>query len=320
MRSDPQFPLSVRAGCLLTVLLLAAAVGTPLTAQVAVNEVEPEAPATLLPLKIGDAGVDISIDGSWSALFSFGAGMLFVPGERVQAIDSLPGITPGVAFSQVPDLSLSLTLLERWFIEVSVLGGLSSNSLLLGYRGDGEEPVRHVLLGTRDVTVTPAPFLEIPDQEEGSLGISALVASGIGTNEALLRWDVTGEQHRTYIGPDELLEERIGLDAWIRGRFFVLPDTNVEDLVVLLEDAEGTVSGSDGRTYRQADFDDVIVDAAAGRVTLRTEWKGRVLAYYKKDALPVGTDDPLLGVDALPGETGGRRDLSAAKQRFFRHA
>ena len=184
-----------------------------------------------------------------------------------------------------------------------LLGGFSDNSLLMGYRGDGEEPVRHVLLGTRDVTAAPTPFLETPDQEKGSLGISALVVSGIGTNEALLRWDATGEQRRLYLGSNELLEERIGLDAWIRGRNFVLPDADVEDLVVLLEDPDGTLSGGDGRTYRQAGFDDVIVDAAAGRVTLRTEWKGRVLVWYRKGAVFVG--DATLGIDALPD--GNRR-------------
>jgi hypothetical protein len=319
MRSDPPFPLSVPARRLLTAVLLAAAVCMPAAAQTTVHEVEPEAPATLLPLKLGDAGVDISIAGSWSALFSFGAGILVAPGVPVQALDSLPGITPGVAFSQVPDLSLSLTLLERWFIEISVLGGFSDNSLLMGYRGDGEEPVRHVLLGTRDITASPTPFLETPDQAEGSLGISALVVSGIGTNEALLRWDATGEQHRLYLGHNELLEERIGLDSWLRGRVLVLPDADVQDLVVLLEDPDGTLVADppDGRTYRQAGFDDVIVDTAAGRVTLRSEWKGRVLAYYTKNGLPVGTDNPGLGVDALPGETGGRRDLSAAIRFYF---
>ncbi len=304
MRSDPSPPLSVPVGRLLTALLLAAAAGVPAAADtVPPVAVEPEAPATLLPLKIGDAGVDISLAGSWSALASFGAGILFAPGEPARALDSLPGITTGFAFSQVPDLSLSLTLLERWFIEVSVLGGFSDNSLLMGYRGDGEEPVRHVLLGTRGISASPTPFLETPDQSAGSLGVSALVVSGIGTNEAMLRWDVTGEQRRLYLGPDELLEERIGLDAWVRGRFFVLPDTGVQDLVVLLEDPKGTHLGSDGRRYRQAGFDDVILDAAAGRVTLRSERKGRVLAWYRKGAASVG--DGTLGIGALPEDAGG---------------
>jgi hypothetical protein len=320
MRTDPPFPLSVPARRLLTALLLAAAVCVPAAAQTTMHEVEPEAPATLLPLKLGDAGVDISIAGSWSALFSFGMGMLVAPGVPVRALDSLPGITPGIAFSQVPDLSLSLTLLERWFIEISVLGGFSDNSLLMGYRGDGEEPVRHVLLGTRDITAAPTPFLETPAQEEGSLGISALVVSGIGMNEALLRWDATGEQRRLYLGPNELLEERIGLDSWLRGRVLVLPDAGVENLVVLLEDPNGTLVADpaptgDGRTYRQAGFNDVIVDAAAGRVTLRSEWKGRVLVWYRKGAAFIG--DATLGMNALAGQDGsGRRDLGQLDVQF----
>ena len=77
MRSDPSPPLSVPVGGLLIALLLAAAAGVPAASDtVPPAAVAPEAPATLLPLKIGDAGVDISIAGSWSALVSFGAGML----------------------------------------------------------------------------------------------------------------------------------------------------------------------------------------------------------------------------------------------------
>ena len=139
MRSDPPPPLSVPAGRLLIALLLAAASCIPAAAQATGRGNEPEAPAFLLPLRIGDVGVDLSIIGSWSAQASFGAGLLFIPGEPARAIDSLPGMTTGFAFSQTPDLALSITLLERWFIEVSVLGGLSDNSLLMGYRGIGED-------------------------------------------------------------------------------------------------------------------------------------------------------------------------------------
>jgi hypothetical protein len=313
--------LSVPDRCPLTALLLAAAfllaAVFPAAAQVPEAPVfEPEAPATLLPLKIGDTGVDISLAGSWTASASYGFGSLLVPGGQPRSLDGLPGIALGPAFSQVPDLSLSLTLLERWFIEVSILGGFDANSLLMGYRGDGEEPVRHVLLGTRDITTAATPFLETPAQADGSLGLSALVVSGIGTNEAMIRWDATGERRRTYLGADELLEERIGLGAWIRGRFFVLPDEGVEDLVVLLEDHAGTLDGGDGRRYRQAGPADVILDAAAGRVTLRTQWKGRVLAFYRKGAFAVGDPDASMGVGALPDQTLGRRDLDKPRIKF----
>jgi hypothetical protein len=320
MRPDPSSPLSVPDRRPLTALLLAAALAVaalPAGAQEPAGPaIEPEAPATLLPLKIGDAGVDISLAGSWSARLSAAVGLLVVPGEPARPFDGLPGIAPGIAFSQVPDLSLSLTLLDRWFIEVSVLGGFDANSLLMGYRGVGDEPVRHVLLGTRDIEVADTSFLDTPAQTEGSLGLSALVIAGIGTNEAMIRWDATGERRRTYLGADELLEERIGLEAWMRGRFFVLPDEGVEGLVVLLEDAAGSLDGGDGRTYRRAAPADVILDAAAGRVTLRTAWKGRVLAFYRKGALAVGDPDASMGVDALPDQTLGRRDLDKPRIKF----
>ncbi len=161
-----------------------------------------------------------------------------------------------------------------------------------------------MLVGTRDIGTAATPFLETPAQADGSLGLSALVVSGIGSNEAMLRWDATGELRRLYLGADELLEERIGIESWIRGRFFVLPDDGVEGLVVLLEDPDGTLSGSDGRTYREATPADAIVDAAAGRVTLRVSWKGRVLVFYRKGTFAVGDPDASMGVDALAGAHG----------------
>jgi len=317
--------MSVRARRWLIALAAALAAAAPLAAQVPVNAVEPEAPATLLPFKLGDAGAEVSIDGSWSALVSFGFGFLFAPGEQLRSLDSLSGITLGVAFSQVPDLSLSVTLLEKWFIDVSVLEGLSGipldmSSLLMGYRGDGIEPVRHVLLGTTGVTAKPAPFLEIPDQADGTLGMSALVVSGLGTNEALLRWEATGQQHRLYLGSNELLEERIGLDAWLRGRVLVLPDTDVDGLMILIEDPEGTYEDDppDGRTYRAASLADAVIDSRNGIVTLRDEPKGRVLAYYTKNLGADKVGDPALGVDALPADAGGGwRDITDSTDFSF---
>jgi hypothetical protein len=273
-----------------------------------------EAPTEIFSAKIGDADVDLSILGSWTAALSFGKSLLFAPGLPVQIQDSFPSLDLGFIPLMTPDVTISLRMMEKYFLEVSALGSFADNSILFGYQGDSSEMLRRLAIGTKGIEQEPSAFLQTPSQAANSLGAFARLAAGSSLNELLLRWDATGVNSKVFVGKNELDEERIPLDSYIRGRFFYLPDTVVENLEVYLEDPAGTLAGGDSKRYRRAGFDDVIVDSLKGLVTLRAAGTGRVLAFYRKGALQVG--DPGMGVDGLPGQTGARRDLSAPEVTF----
>lgn len=272
-----------------------------------------EAPTEIFSAKIGDADVDLSILGSWTAALSFGKSLLFAPGLPVQIQDSFPSLDLGFIPLMTPDVTISLRMMEKYFLEVSALGSFADNSILFGYQGDSSEMLRRLAIGTKGIEQEPSAFLQTPSQAANSLGAFARLAAGSSLNELLLRWDATGVNGKVFVGKNELEEERIPLDSYIRGRFFYLPDTGVENLEVYLEDPAGTLAGSDSKRYRRAGFDDVIVDSLKGLVTLRAAGTGRVLAFYRKGALQVGD----------PGHGGGRAsgpDWDASRpERARRH-
>ena len=281
---------------------------------------QPEAPTTVFSSKLGGADVDLSLQGSWNASLLFTTGLLFSPGLPVQALDSFPGLAPGFVFTQSPDLLISLLLMKKYFLDVSVLSGAQGNTIRMGYKGDPDEVLRSLVIGNSGITIPPSPFLEIPAQPTSSIGASAELVSGPSTNDFLLRWDSTAIKHKTFVGKNELIQQDVGLETYTKGRYFFLPDTNIDvgSLVVYLEDKYGTVTGTDpaghASTYRLATLTDVTVDTTNGLVSLNNAVKGRVLVYYTVGNQPVGTN---LVVNAIPRDsTTGLLKFSGTMTNF----
>ena len=128
--------------------------------------------------------------------------------------------------------------------------------------------------------------MQIPDQPQGSLGAMAELISGGSTNDLLLRWDSTLPKTKTFIGKNELVEQETPLNGYIRGMYFYLPDTNLDPgtLQVFIEDPNGTYlsTAGDGRKYRLATYNDVVLDSTQGLVSLINPVQGRILVFYKK--------------------------------------
>ncbi len=202
----------------------------------------PEAPTTIFSTQLGGADVRLDLLGSWTATASFGTGLLLLPGVAPQPLDAFPQLDQGFIFSQTPDLTISLELLKRFFVDANVLGDLSSDAIHMGYKGAPGDVLQLVRLGTADITMDPTPLLAVPAQATGSLGAQASFQSGASTNDVLLRWDVTQRKEKTFIGMNELVEQHVPLDGYIRGQYFFLPDTGLDPntLQVFLEDPQGT--------------------------------------------------------------------------------
>jgi hypothetical protein len=275
-----------------------------------------EAPTTIFSTKLGSADVDLSLLGSWTAGASFGGGFMIVPGIGLEKLDSFPSLDQGFVFQQTPDITIALTLMKKYFLNVSVLGDFSNNSIQLGYRGGPGEVVRSVVLGTQGITIPGSQLMQIPDQPKGSLGAMATLVSGSSTNNLLLRWDAAPRRTKTFIGKHELVEQEIGIDSYMKGRHFFLPDIAIDpnSLKVFLEDQGGIYIGNDGRKYRLATYDEVEQDSVLGLVYLRIVFRGRVVVYYTRGLAPVGT---ALGTPGLPDDSGGNRNPDMSKARTF---
>jgi hypothetical protein len=277
-----------------------------------------EAPTTIFSTKLGSADVDLSLIGAWTAGLSLGGGFIIAPGLPLQALDGFPGLDQGFLFSNTPDITISLDLLKRFFLDVTLIGSFDNNALQMGYRGSPGEVLQSVILGTQGIGISPSTLLQVPSQPKGSLGASAEFVSGASTNDLLLRWDPTQQKHMTFIGKNELTEQEVGIDAYVRGMYFFLPDVGLDPgtLQVFIEDPAGTYpSTADGRKYRLAAYDDVVLDSSLGLISLRNAVKGRVLVFYRKGAHPVG--DPSIGSKGLPGASGLIRDVTTTTDFSF---
>jgi len=239
-------------------------------------------------------------------------------------------------------------------IEKNLVEDLRKESYFrLGYLGKEDEFLQRLIIGSRNIGIAPFSFLEVPATGESSLGVEALLRSGsagsssgdapllsrdpsprpgdpssqwgeaitpLGTasHHLLLRWDNNEADSLSYLGKNLVSEAVIPLDQYLQGRFFKLPDKEVEDLEVFLQDADGAFAGGDGLKYRKVELSDGVLDSQEGLVSLKQPAAGRVLAYYRKGALEIGA--PGLGSGALPG-TGWpgdplKIDLSAPKEDF----
>jgi hypothetical protein len=302
--NNPTRMASRRFASAAVMLLSLAAVALPAADIVAPP---PEAPTEIFSLAVGDSEVELTLLGAWTLGASVGAGLLFAPGLSPQLTTSFPTLELSPLFTQTPDVTIQLRMMRKYFLELSVLGSFADNSIVAGYDGEPGEVLRQVRVGTRGIGQEQSRFLQVPEQDRSSLGASARFATGASVNDLLLRWDSSGTKTKSFLGKNELWEETHLPASYIRGMYFFLPDTAVNSLQVFLEDREGTLAGSDGRSYRPAGFDDVILDSTNGLVTLRKVRAGRVLVFYRKGGADVGST---VGA-TLPDDTSGKRDPTA---------
>ena len=271
---------------------------------------EQEAPEAIFETEIGDADVDFYLSGSWRILLGVSVDFLFAPDGSVEfhPQSAFPGLELDKPFEQIPDLTASVWLMERYFLEYSFLGGFDENYFLMGYQGQEDEFLDHLYIGNRDIAIDPYLFLDIPEQDDSSIGAEALLRTGASSHELLLRSDNNQSESRLYIGKNLVSEEVIPLSDYIAGRFFKLPDQGVDELEVYLEDANGDYTDTDGRHYRLAGVDDATLDSEEGLVFVKEAAAGgQVVVYYKKGGKSVG--DVSLGSGALCGVVVGENKL-----------
>lgn len=261
---------------------------------------EEEAREAIFDFKIGDAEVDFFIEGSWTLTFLAATGLLITPEGEVTSLDIFPTFADGFYFHQVPDLTLSVWLMEKYFLEVTYRGEDQDNLFLAGYEGEEEELIQHIYIGNTDINLSPSPFLEIPEAGNSSIGTHTLLQTPASQHELLLRYDYNTSGKKIFKGNNEVVEIRYSPEEYMRGRYFKLPDNDIQDVKVYLQDPYGTLTDSQGRKFRKADARDIVLDANKGTLFIKEENEGRILVYYRTEEGPVG--DQNNGEGALVGE------------------
>ncbi|MDR2095285.1 MAG: hypothetical protein LBP76_07180 [Treponema sp.] len=243
-----------------------------------------EAPSELVSLTLGDAEVSLFTSGFWKGTLSANWGLASTPlGVNAVSTDS------PILFTQEVDLTLSLWVADRWFVEASFLDDYALNTYRAGYQGFEGEAVQYVGIGNTGLDFPRFPYLDLGGDSPSSFGIYGKFGGGDLTLHTLFRYDAAVREERIFVGDRERTYSYLPLDKPVRGRSFVLPHENLDTIpVVYLEDKNGGIVDSDNRHWRLAEAGEYASSARYGIVELAIEPDGLVAVAYSFGGRAVG--------------------------------
>ena len=246
-----------------------------------------------------------------------GYGFGFPPGSGFLAADPAEGILEGLDLDHlIRRVLIQRALQERLLAEIdydshrnegfSLLGG---NLYSLLYRGEEGELLRELSVGNKYLSIPGTRFVPIDAGNPQTFALRASLGKGRFSGDALLRYGVSQEGRKRFRGSRRVLESRMLDVEYVRGRFFLLPDANVNEPSLRVY---RTTTGApdrviDGKPFallvRQADY---MLDNTAARLSLqRALAAGEELSVtYTKDGASVGA--PSLGLQAIIDPSGLR--------------
>lgn len=266
-----------------------------------------EAPSTVWDTQLGDAEVDLYIAGYWK--IGIVGGLSFESGSNgVVFPAAFPGLTE-FNFYQEPDITISLWLQNRFYLETSFLEGFDKNTYVVGYEGEEGEFLQSVRLGNSEISIDNYKGMNIPSPKYNTPGVKASFRGENSSHDLLLRYDPTNEMSKVFLGENEVVDEIIGLGNFRRGQHFVLPHQNLDFLKVYLAEENALLSGSDEKNYRELDSDEYSYSLAAGTLSLKDSASASLVVYYESSGDSVGENPvsefiiPLVNGVPDPGAT-----------------
>ncbi len=267
-----------------------------------------EAPETIWDMTIGDTDVDLYLAGSWKMGIAAGLSVQSGPSGVI-----FPAAFPGLTkfnFYQEPDLTISLWLMNKFYLETSFLEGFDKNTYTVGYRGFEGDVIQSVRIGNSDIKIEEYKGISVPSPKYNTPGICGSFQTNISTHDILFRYDPTSEHKKVFLGDYEITEEIIQTTSFNRGISFVLPEENLDFIEVYIADKSGIYSASDNKTYKKATDNEAQYSLTDGTVFLSDKSETDVLVYYEKSGTAVGNTlisdfiVPLINGEPDPDGTG----------------
>ncbi|MEA1911390.1 MAG: hypothetical protein U9N32_06900, partial [Spirochaetota bacterium] len=277
-----------------------------------------EAPESIFSISPGGADVDMYMLGSWETELKGGFGFAWNSENSDFEKSPFPGMASGIQFTHSPDIFISLWLLNSYFFETSFVDNYELNTILFGYEAVDENFLRSVRIGNTDIGFGEYSYLSIPKASTDSMGGMVLFKNDKSEHQLMIRYDPAEMQSKSFIGQYEADSIRVDVSNYIKGRYFILPDNNVEDLRVYIEDSSGTYSGTaayGSSSYRLADSEDAIISEEEGIVFFRKSLNVRAAVHYTKTGATVGHGT--LGRNYFAEEVSGEIDITATTDFDF---
>ena len=213
------------------------------------NESREKASGELLNLSLGDSSVSLVLAGRWKGTLEAGWGFALTP----LGTTAITGNNP--LFAQEGDLTLSLWMMDRWFVEASFMDNSALNTYRAGYQGLEGEVVRYAGIGNTGLDFPAFPYLDLGGDTPSSFGAYGYFTVGNLSFHSLIRYDAAAREEKTFVGDRERSYGYVDLSKPQRGISFVLPLPETEQISVpevFIQDHNGDLVDSDGRRWRQA--------------------------------------------------------------------
>ena len=253
------------------------------------REITEEVSAQLFNMDIWDTNVSLFLGGYWKGSIHVNWGLANSPLGTVPETNDSP-----LLFTQEADLTLSLWIWQKWFLEVSFIDNYNLNTYRAGYQGFLGETIQYAGVGNTGLDFPVFPYLDLGGDSPSSFGVYGRFGSENLTFHVLVRYDAAAREERIFVGNRERSFSTMVPDKPLRGRSFVLPDENINSIpVVYFEDKDGPLLGG-GRRWRIANPSEFAVSAYYGLVELVREPRGMVAVSYNGGYSSLGIYNSLL--------------------------
>jgi hypothetical protein len=254
-----------------------------------------EADSQLIRMSIYDSEVSLLMNGFWKGKIELNWGLR--SGPLGTAADS--GDSP-LLFTQEADLTLSLWLRQKWFLEVNFLDDYSLNTYRAGYQGFPGETVQYAGAGNTGLDFPVFPYLDLGGDSPSSFGGYGRFGAENLIFHTVVRYDAAAREERVFLGGRERTFSTLSPEKALRGISFVLPHREVSGLSVYFEDKEGDITETPdtGRRWRLAKSSEYAASGVLGIVELVREARGMIAVSYNKFS---GFPDPEIGTYTVAG-------------------
>jgi len=238
-----------------------------------------EAPLELMVFTLGDAEVSLFLTGSWAGILAGNLGFTYSPLGYNFASAQAP-----LFFEQEVDLTMSLWINDKWFLEAGFQDDSALSTYRAGYQGLSGEFLQYAGLGNTGLDFPSFTYLSLGGDTPSSFGFYSRFGTENLNLHALVRYDAAAREERTFIGGRERTFADIELQNTVRGVSFILPDEQIDsEIIVYIEDQNGAVRDNSGRRWRNALPSEYAASRAQGILELSVRPHGMVAVIYQKN-------------------------------------
>jgi hypothetical protein len=235
-----------------------------------------EDPGELLNFSIKDTNVSLFLTGSWKGTLQGNFGFSNSALGTAFASPETP-----LLFKQEVDITLSLWINDKWFLEANFLDDYAFNTYRAGYRGGPGDFIKYAGIGNTGLDFPSFPYLDLGGDSPSSFGYYGHMGSGNLDIHTLIRYDNAAREEKIFTGGRERTYAFVQPQNSVRGTSFVLPDRNItSDITVYIEDINGTLRDSGGRRWRIAQPAEYAAGRAEGLLELYIRPQGLVAVSY----------------------------------------